>query len=225
MKANLVRSITVATVAACSLTVAGCGLSRAVKGGVIGAAAGGALGGVIGNRMGNTAAGAVAGAAIGGTAGAAIGHYMDRQAAEMAAQLDSANVARVGEGIKVTFGSGVLFRTGSADLTAEARGNLVELAKILAKYPDTDVLVEGHTDSDGSEQFNQTLSERRANAVVTALTQNNVPTTRLRPVGYGETQPIVANDTPANKAANRRVDLIVLANEKLKADAEAGTVQ
>ncbi len=225
MKTASTRSIVFVTLTATTLVLGGCGLSRAVKGGAIGAATGGAIGAAIGNRMGSTATGAIAGAAIGGTAGAVIGHYMDRQAEEMAANLDSASVERVGEGIKLTFGSGILFRSGSADLTPEASTNLVQLADILKKYPDTNLIIEGHTDSDGSESFNQTLSERRANTVRTALVNNGVAAERLTAVGYGESQPVMSNDTPAGKAANRRVEIAVFANDKLKQEAQASAAQ
>lgn len=225
MNTKFVRSITLVTVTATTLVLGGCGLSRAVKGGAIGAAAGGAIGGLIGNRMGNTAAGAITGAAVGGTAGAVIGHYMDKQAEEMNANLDDVSVVRVGEGIRLTFGSGVLFSTASADLTADAQTNIQRLAEILVKYPDTNLVIVGHTDSDGSETYNQGLSERRANAVKAALTARGVAATRLSAAGRGETEPIADNGSADGKAANRRVELAVVANEALQQQAAASSAQ
>ena len=107
----------------------------------------------------------------------------------------------------------MLFGTGSAELTPAARENISRLAGILKRYPNTNVSVEGHTDSDGAEDFNQALSERRANAVAQALRDEGVAGSRIRTVGFGETQPIATNDTPEGKAANRRVEIIVVANE------------
>jgi outer membrane protein OmpA-like peptidoglycan-associated protein len=143
---------------------------------------------------------------------------MDRQAQEMNADLSDATVERVGQRIKVTFGSGVLFAPGSADLTADARTSVNRLAVILKKYPDTNVNIEGHTDSDGAEAANQALSERRASAVAAALSDSGVGAARLHPAGYGETQPVATNGTPEGKAANRRVEIIVIAGERLRAD-------
>ncbi|HOF61098.1 MAG TPA: OmpA family protein [Candidatus Latescibacteria bacterium] len=143
----------------------------------------------------------------------AVNAYMDQQVGEMRGDLENAQVQREGQRIKVTFGSGVLFGTGSAELTPAARENISRLAGILKRYPNTNVSVEGHTDSDGAEDFNQALSERRANAVAQALRDEGVAGSRIRTVGFGETQPIATNDTPEGKAANRRVEIIVVANE------------
>ncbi len=135
--------------------------SNTGKGAAIGGGAGGAIGGLIGSKKGNTAAGAVIGAAVGGAAGAAIGKYMDKQAKEME-ELENAEVERVGEGIQITFDSGILFGFDSYELTPQSQENVMKLAKILNDYPDTNILIDGHTDSKGSEEYNQTLSERRA---------------------------------------------------------------
>ncbi len=143
----------------------------------------------------------------------AVNTYMDQQVGEMRGDLENAQVQREGQRIKITFGSGVLFGTGSSELTPAARGNISRLAVILNRYPNTNVSVEGHTDSDGAEDFNQALSERRANAVAQALRDEGVAGSRIRTVGFGETQPIATNDTPEGKAANRRVEIIVIANE------------
>src|SRR6266852_3767565 len=151
-----------ALVLCASLLMMGCGASNTVKGGGIGAAAGGIIGGLIGKAAGNTAAGVIIGAAVGGTAGVLIRHYMDKQAEEMKQDLKNAKIERVGEGIKITFDSGILFKTNSSDLQPAAQDNIKNLAVILNKYPDTNIIVEGHTDSVGASDYNQKLSERRA---------------------------------------------------------------
>jgi outer membrane protein OmpA-like peptidoglycan-associated protein len=205
-----------------SLIVSGCGASNALKGGAIGAGAGGVIGGVIGKQTGHTAAGAIIGAAIGGTAGTIIGRQMDKQAEEMKSDVEGAKVERIGEGIKITFDSGILFKTNSAELQPQAKTNIEKLARILTKYPDTDILIEGHTDSDGAEAYNQKLSERRAEAVAAYARSIGVARSRMKTVGYGETQPVASNDTAEGKQANRRVEIAVMANEKMKKAAKDG---
>lgn len=204
------------------LASSGCGASNTVKGGGIGAAAGGVIGGVIGSKTGSTAVGAIIGAAVGGAAGALIGNYMDRQAEEMRKDLEGARVERVGEGIKITFPSGILFATNKYDLQSSARDDIQRLAKILNKYSDTNVLIEGHTDSDGTEAYNQTLSEKRASSVASYAEGLGVKSSRITTKGYGETQPVASNATPEGKQANRRVEIAVYANDKLKKAAEKG---
>ena len=204
------------------LVMTGCGMSNAVKGGAIGAGAGGVIGGVIGKQTGHTAAGAIIGAAVGGAAGTIIGRQMDKQAAEMKNDLEGAKIERIGEGIKLTFDSGILFRTNSAQLQPQAKTNIEKLAQILKKYPDTEILIEGHTDSDGSDAYNQKLSERRAEAVAVYARSLGVAGSRMKTIGYGETQPVASNDTPEGKQANRRVEIAVMANEKMKKAAREG---
>ncbi|MDG5813890.1 OmpA family protein [Chitinispirillales bacterium ANBcel5] len=201
-----------------------CGWSNMARGGVIGAGLGGALGGAIGNRTGNTAAGAIIGAAVGGTAGAAIGNYMDRQAEEMRRDLDGAKVERIGEGIKITFDSGILFDIGSDALKPQARNNVNDLALILQKYEDTNILVEGHTDSTGSAQLNQRLSEDRAASVARQLKSRGVVGRRVTTLGFGQDQPIADNGTAAGRQQNRRVEVAIFANDKLKRAAERGQI-
>ncbi|MGE5432059.1 MAG: OmpA family protein [Syntrophomonadaceae bacterium] len=205
-----------------SFLSAGCGASNTVKGGGIGAAAGGVIGGVIGSKTGSTAVGAIIGAAVGGAAGALIGNYMDRQAEEMRKDLEGARVERVGEGIKITFPSGILFATNKSDLQSAARDNIDQLAKVLKKYADTNILIEGHTDSDGTDAYNQTLSEKRASSVSTYVKELGVQGSRITTKGYGESQPVASNDTPEGKQANRRVEIAIFANDKLKKAAEKG---
>lgn len=200
----------------CSMTVLDCAYWRTIVGGTIGAGAGGALGGVIGKKMGNTAAGAIIGAAIGGTAGAAIGHYMDKQAAEIRNDIKGARVERVGEGIKITFNSGILFDVGSDQLKPVAQQNISQLAVVLNKYRDTNILIEGHTDSTGSENMNMALSDKRASSVSRQIKSQGVPGGRITTNGYGETQPVADNGTTAGRSQNRRVEVAIFANEKLK---------
>ncbi|MGE5683366.1 MAG: OmpA family protein [Bacillota bacterium] len=208
-----------------SLVSTGCNASKTVKGGAIGAGVGGVIGGAIGKHYGNTAAGAIIGAAVGGTAGALIGNYMDRQAEEMKKDLDGARVERIGEGIKITFPSGILFATNSSTLQQSAKDDILRLAKILNKYKDTNVLIEGHTDSDGTDEYNQKLSERRAASVSDFARSNGVDPSRLQTVGYGESQPVAPNDNSVDKQKNRRVEIAVYANEKLKEAAKNGELR
>ncbi len=203
------------------VSLAGCaGMSRKEKGAATGAAAGGAVGAAIGHHTGNTALGAILGAVVGGAAGAYIGNRMDKQAEEIERDLDGATVTRVGEGIKVTFDSGILFEVNEADLQSEARTNLGNLAAILNKYADTDILIEGHTDATGTGEYNLTLSRQRAQSVANYLAGVQVDATRFTIMGYGEDQPIDDNETASGRQANRRVELAIMANDKLKNEAE-----
>lgn len=195
--------------------------NRTQKGAAIGAGTGGALGAIIGHKSGNTAVGVLIGAAIGGAAGAYIGNYMDKQAAEIERDIAGARVERVGEGIKITFSSSIMFDVDKATLKNAYKGELGELAKILNKYADTNILLEGHTDSTGSEEYNLELSEKRAQSVENFLTTQNVNPARFTIVGYGESQPIASNDTKEGRSENRRVEVAIYANEKLKKVAEA----
>ncbi len=195
-------------------------MSDKEKGAIIGGASGAVLGGIIGKKAGNTAVGAILGAAVGGAAGAYIGNYMDKQAAEMERDLEGATIERVGEGIKITFDSGILFEIDSSELQPEARTNIDKLATILLKYPDTEIIVEGHTDSTGSREHNMDLSIRRAQSVSNDLALGDVHITRLHVMGYGPDQPVEPNKTRRGRQANRRVDLAIYANGKLKRTAE-----
>ena len=195
-------------------------MSKTEKGAVIGATTGAVVGGVIGNQAGNTAVGAILGAAVGGATGAAIGNYMDKQAEEMERDLDGATITRVGEGIKITFDSGLLFDVAKSNLQYQAQQDLVKMSMILNKYDDTNILIEGHTDSDGSTEYNQTLSERRANSVSVFLAMNEVMRPRMSTIGYGENQPIADNNVAEGKRLNRRVEVAIMANDDLKNAAE-----
>lgn len=202
----------------------GCGLSNTLKGGAIGAGAGGAAGTVIGHQFGNSAAGAIIGAAVGGTAGALIGRHMDKQAEEMRRDIENAKIERVGEGIKITFDSGILFEFDSFELQPEAKTNIESLVKVLNKYPDTNILVEGDTDNVGTAEYNQKLSERRAQAVADYQKARGITASRISTIGLGETNPIVSNDTEEGRRQNRRVEIAVFANDKLKEAAKKGNL-
>ncbi len=215
---NLIHRLTaLAVIIALLFTLTGCSTwTRSQKGGAIGAATGAAIGAAIGKQSDHTVVGALLGAMIGGAAGAYIGHYMDKQAEEIERDIEGARVERVGEGIKITFSSGILFDIDKAALRAEAKENLSKLAKILKKYPDTNILIEGHTDATGSEEHNLELSRARAQAVANYLAGLGVDATRFTIMGYGESQPIASNETPEGRQANRRVEIAIMANEKLK---------
>ena len=198
----------------------GCSWSQKSKGAVIGAGSGAAVGAVIGNAAGNTAVGAIIGAAVGGAAGAYIGSYMDKQAAEMERDLEGAKIERVGEGIKITFDSGLMFDVDKAALRPTSEQNLTKLAVILNKYPDTNILLEGHTDATGSDEYNLNLSKLRAQSVSNYLSGQQVNVSRFSIMGYGEGQPIATNDTEDGRQLNRRVEVAIYANDKLKKVAE-----
>ncbi|MBN1884843.1 MAG: OmpA family protein [Candidatus Krumholzibacteriota bacterium] len=199
---------------------AGCAWNRKATGGVIGGATGGAVGGIIGHAAGNTALGAIIGATVGGAAGVIIGNEMDKRAEEMRADLQGARIERIGEGIKITFDSGLLFDVAKSDLRAQAKTNIESLARILNKYPDTNILVEGDTDNTGTEEYNLGLSERRAQSVSNYLMGLGVPSSRISMVGLGESNPIASNDSDSGRQMNRRVEVAIFANDKLKKAAE-----
>lgn len=206
------------------LALGSCKNNNASKGAAMGAAGGGIVGAIIGNASGNSVRGAIIGAAVGGAAGILIGHYMDKQAAELKKDLRGAEVERVGEGIKITFHRGIEFAVNSSELTTSSKTNLKELAEVLNKYDDTNILIEGHTDNTGKLDYNQTLSEKRAASVSGYLKTLNVSGTRITNVGYGPQQPLDTNDTAAGRQKNRRVEVAIFANEKLKKKAEKGEI-
>jgi outer membrane protein OmpA-like peptidoglycan-associated protein len=212
-------------VLAFAMILFGCkNMNKTQKGAVIGAAGGGAMGAVIGKAAGNTAMGAIIGATVGGVTGAIIGKKMDKQAKEIKNDVPGAKVERVGEGIVVEFSEKILFGFDRADLSGSATKNLDKLAGILTKYPDTDIEIQGHTDNVGTENYNEGLSERRADAVASYLRSKGITSSRLNPKGYGETAPKYENTSEEGRSQNRRVEFLITANEKMKADAkkEAG---
>jgi outer membrane protein OmpA-like peptidoglycan-associated protein len=207
------------------IVVSGCGWNKMEKVGAVGAGAGAAIGGIIGSRSHNTALGAIIGAAVGGATGAVIGHYMDKQAEELQRDLKNAKVERVGEGIKITFDSGILFDTDKFNLKRQAVTNLENLSEVLKKYGDTNILVEGHTDNTGSKAHNFDLSEKRAKAVEFYVSSLGVSSSRISTMGYADEQPVGDNTTASGRQQNRRVEVAIMANAKLKKAAEDGTIK
>lgn len=194
--------------------------NKTQKGAVIGTAAGGATGAVIGRASGNTALGAIIGAAVGGASGAIIGNQMDKQAKEIQNTVPDAKVERVGEGIVVEFSSNVLFSFDESNLSNDAKTNLDKLVTVLNGFPDTDIEVQGHTDNKGSDAYNQTLSEKRAGVVSGYLSGKGISYSRLNIRGFGENSPKYSNNTKDGQMQNRRVEFLITANEKMKAEAE-----
>jgi len=199
--------------------VTGCAsMNNASKGAVIGAAAGGAGGAVIGNQTGSTTRGAIIGAVVGGAAGAIIGNEMDQRAKEIEQNVPAAAVERVGEGIQVTFPSGLLFDFDSSVIRSNAATNLNELANNLSKYGDSNLMVAGHTDAVGSSDYNQSLSERRAESAARYLTSHGVAR-YIATAGLGEREPISSNNTEAGRQQNRRVEIAIYASAAFQEEA------
>lgn len=193
--------------------------NKTQKGAGIGVAGGALIGGLIGGNV----KGALIGAAIGGAAGGIIGNTMDKQAKKIEQVVPGADVKRVGEGIQIIFDdkSGVNFALNSANLTAEAKSNLDKVAEVFLEFPDTELMLEGHTDSTGDAGYNMTLSKKRANSVGDYLSSKGVAKSRMSVKGLGETAPRFENDTKEGQAKNRRVEIGVTANKEMIEDAKA----
>jgi len=205
---------------ACVTTLAagGCAsMNNTQRGAAGGAGIGGAIGAVIGHNTGSTTRGAIIGAVVGGAAGAVIGHQMDRQAEDLNHDLgQNAEVSRVGEGIAVTFASGILFPFNSYDVLPAGRENLRQLAQSLQKYPGTEVLIVGHTDNVGADAYNMTLSQRRAESAKSYLVSMGIPADRIRTNGRGELEPIASNETEEGRQQNRRVEIAIFASDEYR---------
>jgi outer membrane protein OmpA-like peptidoglycan-associated protein len=206
--------------------VAGSGYGCATKAGT-GALIGGGGGAVVGAGIGALAGGgkgAVVGGAIGAGAGAAggalIGHYMDKQEAELK-KVKGADVKREGDKLVVRFNSAILFDTGKSKLKPASEKDLTEFAGVLKQYPDTNIIVEGHTDNVGKKAKNKTLSETRATSVITFLDVQGVAKPRMTAVGYADDRPVGDNTTDEGRQANRRVEIQISANEKLQKEQAA----
>ncbi len=193
------------------------------KGAVIGATGGAVIGGVVGNNVGkgNTVLGAIIGGVVGGVAGGYIGDRMDRQAERIESEVPGAEVTRVGEGINVTFDeeSGVYFDLNKSEIKGPSAVTLQRLAGIFKEYPKSNILIEGHTDSSGSEEYNMNLSRQRAQAVTDYLVTQGIDSQRFTTKWYGELQPRFDNETPDGRTKNRRVELGIVASEELKQEA------
>jgi outer membrane protein OmpA-like peptidoglycan-associated protein len=194
--------------------------NKAQKGAAIGAGTGGTVGAFIGKSAGNTALGALIGGAMGGTAGAFIGKSMDKQASELQQNVPGATVTRIGQGIIVKFDSGLLFGPGSAGLTSDAQTNLQNLAASLQQNPGTNVIIIGHSDNTGTSQQNMDISLQRAAAVKDYLASKGVDASRITTFGKGGTEPIANNATEAGRAQNRRVEVVIVASERMKSQAD-----
>ncbi len=202
-----------AVLLALATTLSACAsLNKKSSGALIGAGAGAGVGAVVGNQTGSTARGAIIGAVVGGLAGTIIGNQMDQQAKGIKQTVTGATVERVGEGIQVTFASGLLFAFDASQVLPNAATNLRNLAVSLNQYPNTNVLIVGHTDASGAADYNQALSERRAQAAADYLVSQGVSASRLHTVGRGETEPVASNATDAGMALNRRVEVAIYAN-------------
>lgn len=207
--------------------VMGCSATRNAnnkqKGAVIGAAGGAVIGGVIGNNVGkgNTVLGAIIGGVVGGVAGGYIGDRMDRQAEKIEEEIPGAEVTRIGEGINVTFNeeAGVHFDTAKSNVKGTSAETLDKLAEIFKEYPKSVILIEGHTDSAGPDDYNMNLSRQRAESVTEYLISKGIDAQRFTTKWYGENQPKADNATAEGKAQNRRVELGIIASESLKKEA------
>lgn len=218
------RKVQAAALAGVLLLLAGCATNpdgtteykRTAIGALAGAAVGAGSGALIAGK-GHRGTGALIGGVVGAAGGGAIGNYMDRQAAEMKRKLPEAAIAREGDKLYVALPSGILFDVDKKEIKPTARDSIAQAAEVLVKYPDTYITVEGHTDSTGTSEYNQKLSESRADAVRDMLMRDGVPASRLSSKGYGESAPIADNSTPDGRQLNRRVQLEIRPNEKLQA--------
>ena len=209
--------------------ISACGPTKKVsnqdKGVAIGAGTGAVAGGVIGHASGNTAAGAVIGGVVGGVAGGLIGHKMDKQQKEIA-EIKEAKVEKIndGEGLKVTFESGILFETNSSMLNMQSQDALNKFAQSLQNNPETNIVISGHTDNTGSDAINDPLSQKRAESVSHFLVSKGVKDNRMTTIGNGSKQPVADNASEEGRTKNRRVEIVIVANEKMIKDAKDGTL-
>lgn len=197
------------------VSATGCAMNAKSKGAIIGGVAGGVAGGLIGKNNGSTTRGAIIGAVLGGTAGGIIGHQMDQQALELRQNIPGAVVERVGEGIQVTFASGLMFGFDSDQIDGAARSNLDALASSLNKYNDSSLLIAGHTDDVGRNAYNLDLSDRRARAAARYLQGRGVDR-EISTLGLGETEPLRTNGTEEGRQQNRRVEVAIYASPEAR---------
>lgn len=191
------------------LLLNGCATSNQTKGAGIGAVIGAGLGAALGDKSGKEKEAGIAGAVIGGVVGGLIGRRMDQQAEELqnVSGVEDVNVDKTAGQENIEAKMKVQFEVNKADLIPQEATKLDELATVFAKYPENKIVIEGHTDSDGKDEYNQKLSERRAAAIEAYLKAKNLGIASLTSVGYGESRSIAPNDSPVNKAKNRRVEI------------------
>ncbi len=233
MKLINYKSRIVLTLSAILILFTGCkavdNANNKQKGGVIGAAGGAVLGAIIGNNVGkggNGELGAVIGGVVGGATGVLIGKKMDKQAQEIEQEIPGATVERVDDGIVLTFDeqSGVYFATNKYNINDKSQATLNKLANVFSEYPDTNILVVGHTDDVGQESYNMTLSKNRAQAVTNYLTGRGLNSGRFTTNWFGESQPMYDNSTAEGRSKNRRVNIAILPNDEMidEARSQAG---
>lgn len=219
---QMTRILGISVIVMTALTIAGCEtldpytgekkVSNTTKGAAIGAAAGAVVGAISGDNARERRQRALIGAGVGGLAGGAVGAYMDKQEAELRKELEGTGVSvtRIGDEITLNMPSNISFAFGSADLDARFFPVLDSVSKVVTKYNKTLVEVAGHTDSVGSTESNQSLSERRANTVAQYLISKGIVRERMIVVGAGENMPVADNNTAEGRALNRRVELSLL---------------
>lgn len=229
MKSILKKSIVAVFAVSLIFSVSSCtavkNANNKQKGGAIGAAGGAVLGAILGNNIGkggNSELGAVIGGVVGGGAGILIGNKMDKQAQKIEEEIPGAQVERVDDGIVITFdeNSGVYFATEKYNVNAASQASLNKLVNIFKEYPDTNILVVGHTDSAGADAYNMTLSKNRAYAVTNYLSGQGLNSGRFTTKWFGEEQPTNDNSTAEGRAKNRRVNVAILPNDKMIEDAK-----
>jgi outer membrane protein OmpA-like peptidoglycan-associated protein len=205
------NKLTIAALALAMLTSCSSGNKKTGMGAGIGAAVGAGLGAVIGHQSGNRDKGLLVGAAVGGLLGGGVGNYLDKQAKELA---QVAETKRTEQGIITKLKGDILFDSGKSNLKPAAVAKIDEIAQILVKYPEDRIKVVGHTDSQGSDELNASLSMRRANAVYDRLAKNGIPSQYIQSEGMGKMRPIASNSNPGGRALNRRVELEISIDEE-----------
>lgn len=233
----MMNKMKIATLGLCAAAVVSCG-NNTGNGALIGAGGGAVLGAIIGKISGNTAVGAAIGTAVGTGAGALIGKHMDKVKAEAEAELNNAKVEEVTDAnglkaVKITFDSGLLFKTSSSELSSASKTNLDNLAALMKKYSSCAIDAYGHTDNQGwknataeeSVQKNQQLSQQRAQSVVDYLKSDGVSSSQFKNVvGKGSSEPVADNTTAAGMQQNRRVEVYLYASEQMVKEAQQGTL-
>jgi outer membrane protein OmpA-like peptidoglycan-associated protein len=212
---NMGKNVFAALLLALPLAIGGCAQTqeaaktKTAKGAAIGAAAGAVTGAIVGHQTGHKGTGAVVGGLAGAAVGGAIGYQLDKQEKELE-EVKNAQVTRKEDRLIVTMRDAILFDTDSAVLQPGAVDSLNQMADVMIRYPENDIIVKGHTDSKGSEAYNQELSQKRATAVKDHLVSRGVTVQRITAQGLGETRPVATNETPEGRQQNRRVEIEII---------------